>query len=229
VKRSIVSVMLVVLSATSAFAWHDETHLAIAKAAGYDKYYNAAGADMIKLKAPEKENDNHYYDNVAGAEVTPEMVLSQTKRYDQTGDREGHLYGAIIAALRNYADAKENGKYGEYHLAFAAHYIGDLSNPLHNTPYDQFNKDRHSTNDGVIEAEALKYLLLIERNMHEIKLDPANCESGLARQIARIANGARRLGYAMRREHRDMTKGEAYVQAGESASLLKAVLRCYRR
>jgi hypothetical protein len=26
-------------------AWHDETHLAVAKAAGYYKWYNAAGPD----------------------------------------------------------------------------------------------------------------------------------------------------------------------------------------
>ena len=32
-------------------AWLDETHLAIAKAAGYQKWYNAAGADIAKVKA----------------------------------------------------------------------------------------------------------------------------------------------------------------------------------
>ena len=30
-------------------AWNDETHIAIARAAGYEKWYNAAGVDMIKL------------------------------------------------------------------------------------------------------------------------------------------------------------------------------------
>jgi len=32
-------------------AWHDETHLAIAKAAGYQKWYNTAGPDIAKVKA----------------------------------------------------------------------------------------------------------------------------------------------------------------------------------
>ncbi|MGO9315766.1 MAG: hypothetical protein ACLQBD_00760 [Syntrophobacteraceae bacterium] len=41
-------------------AWHNETHLATAKAAGYQKWYNAAGADIAKVKAGDKEGHNHY-------------------------------------------------------------------------------------------------------------------------------------------------------------------------
>ncbi|MGW8272555.1 MAG: hypothetical protein ACWGN7_04105, partial [Thermodesulfovibrionales bacterium] len=37
--------LAVFLPAEEAYAWHDETHLAVAKAAGYFKWYNAAGAD----------------------------------------------------------------------------------------------------------------------------------------------------------------------------------------
>ena len=33
------------------WAWHDETHIAITKAAGNEKWYNAAGADIAKVKA----------------------------------------------------------------------------------------------------------------------------------------------------------------------------------
>jgi hypothetical protein len=32
------------------WTWHDETHIAIAKAAGYEKWFNAAGADIAKIK-----------------------------------------------------------------------------------------------------------------------------------------------------------------------------------
>jgi hypothetical protein len=60
--------------------------------------------------------------------------------------------------------------------------------------------------------------------MYEIKLDPDDCERDLAGQIARIANIARELGNRMRKEDRDMTRSEAYVQAGHSASLLRAWL-----
>ena len=203
--------------------------MAIAKAAGYQKFYNAAGPDMIKIKAETIEKDNHYFNNNSGAVITAETVLEQVGRYDQPGDSEGHLLGAIIASLRNYLKTKTDDKYAEYHLAFASHYIGDLSQPLHNTPYDDFNKEHHAANDGVVEAEALKNLFLIEKNMYEIKLNPERCESDLAGEIARIANMARDLGNRMRKENRDMTKGEAYMQAGQSASLLKAWLTCYTR
>jgi hypothetical protein len=34
-------------------AWFDETHIAVAKVAGYSKWFNACGADMIKVKMGE--------------------------------------------------------------------------------------------------------------------------------------------------------------------------------
>lgn len=228
-KKPLAASLIILLWAAPVLAWHDETHLAIAKAAGYEKFYNAAGADMIKVKAGMIEIGNHYFNNTAGAVITAETVLQQAALYDQAGDAEGHLLGAIIASLRKYSEVKAAGKYAEYHLAFAAHYIGDLSNPLHHIPLDDFNKAHHAANDGVIDAEALKNLFLIERSMYEIKLAPDNCERDLAAEIARIANMARELAITMRRGGRDMTKGEAYVQAGHSASLLKAGLVCYRQ
>jgi hypothetical protein len=48
-------------------------------------------------------------------------------------------------------------------------------------------------------------------------------EADLVREIARIANLSRILGYKLRAEKRYMTKQEAYIQLGHSASLLKAL------
>lgn len=42
-----------------ALAWNDETHLAIAKVAGYKMWFNAAGADIAKIKAGTIESYNH--------------------------------------------------------------------------------------------------------------------------------------------------------------------------
>ena len=47
---AIIGVIIITFPGTLS-AWFDETHIAVAKAAGYQKWYNAAGADMIKLKA----------------------------------------------------------------------------------------------------------------------------------------------------------------------------------
>lgn len=86
-------------------AWHDKTHVAMAKAAGYKTWFNAAGADITKTKAEDKEGGNHYFDNLRDEKVTPEMALAQAKIYDYPGDEEeGHLYSAVIASIRKHLD-----------------------------------------------------------------------------------------------------------------------------
>lgn len=165
-------ISFIITNLSTAFGWHDETHLAVAKAAGYNKWYNAVGADIAKIKAGSTEPYNHYFDNDSDIEVTPEIVLSQVNKYNNREDKEGHLYGAIIASLREYKKTVEAGKYPEYHIAFCAHYAGDLSQPLHNIPYDDFNKTHHVINDGLVENEVLKNITRIEKNMYPINLNP---------------------------------------------------------
>jgi len=213
---SLVSVLIA--SPFTASAWQDETHLAIARAAGYTKWYNSAGADMVKVKVGDMEGHNHFSNNPPGTAVTAELVLGQVKDYNRV-DRDGHLYGAIIASVRNYIAEKRRGKYREYHLAYGAHYIGDLSQPLHNVPYSRFNKKHHRTTDGVINEGALD-------NLDRITLYPIAIasEKDLVLEIARIANISMALGQKMEAENRPMTPVEAYRQVSHSASLLKAVV-----
>ena len=201
------------------WCWHDETHIAIAKVAGYKKWYNATGADMTKIKAGNIESNNHYVNNPQGTVVTAEMVLEQVDRYNKPDDAKGHLYGAILGALREYRTTTRKGKYAEYHLAFAAHYIGDLSQPLHHILYDEYNKKNHATTDATINDEVMKHLDRIKIYPIEI-----SSEQDLAREVARIANQAIYLGYALEKEGRLLTKSEAYQQISHSASLFRAVL-----
>jgi hypothetical protein len=56
------------------------------------------------------------------------MVMDQMGKYDQV-DGHGRLYGTIIASVGDYMENKK-GKYVEYHRAFCAHYVDDLSQPL---------------------------------------------------------------------------------------------------
>lgn len=220
---SFLTLFLLVFISGTAFAWHDKTHMAIAEAAGYDNWYNSAAADVTKTKAGDTEANNHWYNNNAGVDVTDKMVLSQVGRYNNLGDAEGHLYGAIIVSLQDYIKGiKEAGKYAEYHMAFCAHYIGDLSMPFHNMPYGKFNdRDRHTRNDGTIEFGVLNNIGLIQKNIYEIKI---HSESDLAREIARIANISHQFALKLEKENRNMTQEEAYTQIYHSASLLKAVL-----
>ncbi|HSO18020.1 MAG TPA: S1/P1 nuclease [Desulfosarcina sp.] len=206
------------------WGWHDETHLAIAKSAGYAKWYNAAGPDMAKIKAGDVEHKNHYANNPPWTEITARMVLDQAQHYNSRRDKKGHLYGAIVAAVREYRAAAKNTKYTEYHLAFCAHYVGDLSQPLHNTAYNDYNKRHHSATDAVIEDEVLANLPLIERYPVLIR-----SETELAEAIARVANLSMQLGYRLEREGRMLSRQEAYVQVGHSASLLRGILDYVRR
>ncbi|WP_319408819.1 hypothetical protein [uncultured Desulfosarcina sp.] len=200
-------------------AWHDETHLAIAKVAGYEKWYNAAGADIAKIKADAVEKKNHYVNNPPGTVVTSEMVLDQADRYNKPNDLKGHLYGAIIASIRQYRTTTQTGKYAEYHLAFCSHYVGDLSQPLHNTLYNDYNRRNHTATDGIIEGEALYNLALIE--VYPINIQS---EEDLAVEVARIANLSLNLGYKLELEGRMMSRQEAYEQISHSASLFRGIL-----
>jgi hypothetical protein len=219
----VVVTFVIITSPKCTLAWHDETHIAIAKASGYHKWFNATGADMAKLKAGNIERHNHYVNNPAGTVITPEMVLGQAAKYNQIDDN-GHLYGAIIGSLRDYIKDKHKGKYGEYHLGFCAHYVGDLSQPLHNTLYNAFNRKYHQTIDGIINDEVLD-------NPQRIKLYPITITSGeaLAREVARIANLSMKLGYQIEAEDRLLTKDEAYTQISHSASLFKAILEFVKK
>jgi hypothetical protein len=213
-------------------AWHDNTHLAVAKVTGYKMWYNAAAPDVAKLKADNKEAYNHWYNNNRKEEITAQIVFDQAERYNkmcECVDSEGHLYGAIIGSLRDYEKDSKSGKYGEYNLVYCEHYIGDLSMPFHNIPNDDFNKSRHAINDGIVDETVLNQLQKIEKHMYTIKLSNDHFEADLAREIARIANLSRQLGYRLSNEKRDMTPDEAYVQLGHSASLLKAVLQHYKK
>lgn len=217
-------IVVICVTASPSFAWHDETHLAVAKVAGYAKWYNAVGADIAKTKSGPVEFHNHFSNNSEGRTITPLLVLAQAERYNKPRDKDGHLYGAIVAAIRKYRSVKEEGRYAEYHLDFAVHYMADLSQPLHNIPYDVFNRSMHLTSDAVVEEEALANLDKITAKMYLITIHTGSFEEDLATEIARIAELSRQLGLKLAVQKRNITKEEAYIQLGHSASLLKAVL-----
>lgn len=175
---------------------------------------------MTKIKAGDVENKNHYVNNPPGIIVTSKMVLDQVDRYNKPSVSKGHLYGAIIASIREYRTTTLKGKYAEYHLAFCAHYVGDLSQPLHNTLYNDYNQLNHTATDGVIEGEVLNNLPLIKFYPIEIR-----SEEDFAKEIARIANLSLNLGYKLAKEGRMLSGQEAYEQISHSALLFRGILR----
>jgi hypothetical protein len=73
--------------------------------------------------------------------------------------------------------------------------------------------------DGIVNDE-------VAGNLEKIRIYPIEIKSeeDLLKEIARIANLSLKLGYQLEAENRMLTKDEAYVQLGHSASLLKAIL-----
>jgi hypothetical protein len=240
---STLTLILSLFICSPALAWHDATHMAVIKAAGLDNYaYLAVGPDMTKEKSGGYEEGNHYRGNAKGVIVTAAMALDQVRDYNCRCNDEGHLYGAIIAALDQYRERKSTkGKQARYPLGFAGHYIGDLSMPLHNVAYNDFNRAYHSANDGAVEGDENeptdtkvariaagireKMKLLPPYKFPSAKDDPAKFNLELAKKIAEIANKAMALGYAMQEANPPktvMSSDEAYGQLAESAALLKA-------
>jgi hypothetical protein len=232
----------VAFPAGQALAWHDATHMAVVKAAGLDKYvYLAVGADMAKEKAGRVESLNHFNNTRQGVTVTPEMVLAQIADYNKPDDADGHLYGAIIAALNDYILKGASGKYALYPFGYAAHYLGDLSMPFHNIVYSDFNKKDHAANDGIVEvtgpqdeamdAKVARLAAEIRKRMKclpaiQLSTDVTSFNREVAEQIAVIANNASALGYAMKDAsppRTRLTEEEAYQQLAQSARLLQAV------
>lgn len=211
-------------NAAETYGWHDRTHLAIAQAAGFELWYSAAAPDVVKSRDEFRpiEEKNHYCNNNAEKKVTPDMVMEQVARFNNPDDDEGHLYGAIIGSVRDYKELRRSGKYAEYPLVFCAHYVGDLSMPLHNTPYDDFNRERHTVNDGIIECSVQNNVGYLQRSIYDISIQS---EEDLAREIARIAESARKLGRKIRKENRNLTQAETYTQVIDSASLFRAILQ----
>lgn len=214
--------ILIFLSTFNLYSWHDRTHIAVGLLAGYEMAYNLASPDVAKLKAGSVEGFNHYSNNVGKSLINKEIVEEQISRYNKTDtqDESGHLYGAIIGAIRAYQDDFKSGKYSEYNLAYLGHYLGDLSNPLHNTEYDEFNKRNHKDNDAIVESEIFSYLQYIP--VYEVKIES---ESDIIEKICQVANNSIKLGNKMRSENRNMTKQEAYNQISQSASLFKGILK----
>lgn len=221
----LIFIVILLLQSGTAYGWYDQTHLAVAKAAGYYKWYNTAAPDVARIKAGNLESYNHFFNNPESLDVTLEMVFTQAARYDDPKDRAGHLYGAIIASLRKYLKYSKQGGYAEAHMAYCAHYIGDLSQPLHHIPFDLFNRKHHSANDGIVNRDVLRNLDKIKKQMHPVTLRPDTFEQDLAKEISRIANQARNLAAKLKKQDRDMSKEEAYRQLGQSASLLRAILK----
>ena len=222
-KITALSFMILITGYSSLFSWFDKTHIAIGKLAGFREDYSLTAPDILKIKYL-NEGPNHYYNCRENEEITRQLVIKQTKDYNVLTN-QGNLYGAIVASIRNAKAAKDSGKHIATYLSFTGHYIGDLSNPVHNMRFNDFNIARHTDNDAVLDGNIQAEIKKIRINAFTIKN-----EEELIDKIIEIAAISKRLGYKLQRDYYQdnskgiMTKEEALNQIKLSADLFKSVL-----
>jgi hypothetical protein len=200
-----------------AFAWFDETHSAVMRAA--DTPYSdclSIAADALVEKWP-IEAANHWFNGDANQPVTEARVTEQVTRYN-TLDPAGHLYGAVVAAWRRVVELLQQGRRPAYAFGFLAHYIGDLSQPLHQSANDAFNKAHHLHIDGIVN-DRVDLEAQIRRRMVPVAV---NNEADLIREVVRVASASLALDANMRRGT-VLTEEDAYRQLASSAALLRAI------
>ena len=200
----------------TAYGWHDTPHIAVMEATNVS-YSSclAIAPDILTTKLP-SEAANHY-SYIHCANITVENVLEQVKYYDKI-DKCGHLYGAIVASTFCVRQKIIDNARPDYSYSFLAHYVGDLSQPLHNSPYDHFNKVNHDRIDGIVDnvQELTKKVSLF---MVQIVLQS---DDELLVAVANLANVARAADKRLRLQG-TMTQKDALILLGQSASLLHAI------
>lgn len=234
-----------------AWGWSSETHTFIAEEAGLEYPLTACFPDLSK-----KDNEDllgpYHWHNAAPATVVDAAYIDKFRVTQgpyikksapeskaisiRVPDPAGVLYWEIIDLYK-----KLQGKSGwvrDYYLANLAHYVGDLSMPLHNFPHGKdpasdgqvyadvgtWAKDNHAKFDEALDS----WLPLkpAKRQQFKALLTPVaiSSEAQLKAEVAKIANKSITLANKCYSEQRKMTKEEALAQAALSVSLLKAIV-----
>ena len=196
-------------------AWYDATHIAVMQAsnAPYSSCL-AIAPDVLSIKLT-SEAANHY-SSINKTQITAKDVLEQTERYNQI-DKDGHLYGAIIVSSTHVYDRLVNNVRPDYYYSFLAHYVGDLSQPLHNSPYDAFNRFYHNHIDGLVnDLPNLTKRIIIHMDKQNITNN-----TDIVNAVVTLANDARAADRKLRQQ--GLLHDDALKLLGKSASLLYAI------
>ena len=245
--------IFIVLSIFSnqAFAWSSKTHIFIAQEAGLKDPEASCFPDLSK-----KDNDAllgpfHWHDASPNTVVTPDYIdrfQIIDSQYVKAGfpeskpikikvpDPSGVLYWKIMELYQAMKSA--TGWEYEYYLTNIAHYVGDLSQPLHNFPYGTqpasdgksypqvgaWAKQHHLEFDDILESS-----LPLDKKSEEkfqAMIQPTQIKSidDLKREISKIANSSIALANKCYSEKRIITQDEASKQVALSVSLLRAII-----
>jgi hypothetical protein len=234
----------------AASPWSAPCHTFISQKAGIGNPENSNYPDLFKKENVALLGPYHYHNPFPRAVITPDyidkykIVEQSCSRWDNAAkqvtirmpDAAGVLYWKILEIYREMK-GKAGWEY-EYYLINIAHYVGDLSNPLHNFPsgsepasdgkvyYEigSWAKDNHETFDTILDSA-----LPLDRETEKIfdawiTSTSITSEDSLKREIAKIANDSLSLANRCYADKRVMTLKEALMQTAKSVSLLRAII-----
>ncbi|MBN1380901.1 MAG: hypothetical protein JXA41_04430 [Deltaproteobacteria bacterium] len=233
------------------FSWSPKAHTLIAQKAGMQNPAYSFFPDLFKEENKALLGPLHYHNAAPQTTVTPAYIDRypiRLKDYVPAGRmdvkpitiRVPHPAGVLYWKIVELYEAMK-GKTGwlyDYYLFSIAHYIGDLSQPLHNFPHGNkragdgriyqaagnWAKEHHKAFDEILES-----LVPLDQEMDTLYdswiHEPCVKSAGdLKREIARIANASIALANKCYAEKRLITVEEALRHTALSVSLLKAVI-----
>jgi hypothetical protein len=249
--KIIIVIFIALALSTNAFSWSCKTHIFIAQEAGIKNPEAVCFPELEKKENKALLGPFHWHDASPNTIVTPEYIdqyqitegmyvkidSPESKPIKiRVPDPLGVLYWRILELYQ-----RMKGKTGleyDYYLINIAHYIGDLSQPLHNFPYED-----KPTSDGKSYPEigfwSKKHHLEFDMALDPfLPLDDKKKKSfrsmitspqitsidDLKKEIAKIANSSIALANKCYSEKRVISKDEALRQVVMSISLLKAII-----
>ena len=258
--KRIAATMLVCVCAVlwtgTGYGWSWRTHTFIAKQAGMENPRLANIPDASRFDDIYLLIRFHYHNAAPGTVVTSDYIDKYDAREtamvpkDDKGKAKpvkimlpheaGVVYWKIIDCYRKLKKTTYRSEY-DYALMSIAHFIGDVSQPLHNYPRDReiaadgkfyqeegaWGRKLHKPFDNRFDQILLhKQSLLPSINPKPVKI---SSERDLRREVAKLANGAIQIAGRCYKEQREMTDAEAIEQISGSIGLLKAVLADTKR
>lgn len=236
--RALMTVLLVLgmIPMTNAQAWTDQTHMAMGLASGFVCFHNCVAADVSHTVAAvnaltQTDEQAHFFDAPADYVLTAADAYAQLRDIGKSRAEcpDGYLLGAILHTTRLCKERTASGAYDDEYYAVLLHYVADLSEPLHMSVFDEFNRSHHFACDNILSDKDAEYPVFAAVALAgELDVDDVPCfesEEDLVEAVIALARQSQELAQLLRAEQRDITREEALLQVSRAAVLGKAILR----
>lgn len=236
--RCLIAIILFlgIMPSTHALAWTDQAHMAMGYAAGFSRFHNCAAVDVSHTVAAinglsQSDEQAHFFNAPADYVLTAEDAYTQLQFVGRSREEcpDGYLLGAILQATRLCRERTASGAYDDEYYAVLLHYVADLSQPLHMSPYDDFNRSFHFSGDDILSDNGAEYPVFAAVALaDELTVDDELSFAGeeeLLEAVILLASQSQELGRTMRAEQRNITREEALLQLSRSATLGRAIMK----